>query len=546
MNIKPVIILVSATLSAVTLVATANPSAFAASQTTTTQNLTGLTTLSTAVTGQPDVFFSNLEKPYQNSLSSNTAWTGFCRQGGREVTVQFPQYVDVTQIQITMEQNPVKGVYYPSDVAFQAESYGQWYTLGAVPSSASSFVKSSGVTTQTYTFNSQGFTANAVRLKFPVAVWVFAQGLRVYGSTTAQGQGLNTLGYKLSESSQPSPITSEPSPSQNSGPLTPTSPNDYGIRNMLLVQTGMYKNLGTWSVSDFEPMLGYVNDSGYMDAPLFDTMLFLPYTNEIDKMAYWTRYLNDLFSANTQLGALNQAVAATNQTLGRPGYKEKVVLTIPYFPYGANAFGNIGGKPVNFAGSKADPTAINAREAALNWYVGTLLAKWRAANYQNLQLAGLYWDEEHYKAAAPAEQTLLNAAEALAKQNNLPLFWIPFYGAGGSLHWSDLGFNAAWLQSNYIEQGANASVSRITNAISEVNQTGMGIEVELNDLSSVSATLYQTFLQTLASHNLGGSLVSHAYYDGSKLLLDSEQSTNPTTRKFYDETAWFIMVGNNN
>ena len=538
-------LLASASITAFTLMTVA-PNTLADTQTPPDQNLTSMTTVTTSVTGQPDSAFANLENAYQFPLTSGTDWTGFCRQGSREITIQLPQYVDVTKIQITMEQNVNRGIYYPSHVAFEAESYGQWYSLGSVPSSVSPTNNQSNVTTQTYTLNSTGFTANAIRLKFPVAVWVFAKGLSVYGSASEQGEGLNTLGYKLIDSSQNAPVASQPTSSQNTGPLTPSSPNDYGIHNMLLVQTGMYKNLGTWSVANFEPMIGYVNDYGYMDAPLFDTILFLPYNNQTDTMSYWTKYMNDLFSTNTQLGALNQSVAATNQTLGRPGYKEKVVLSIPYFPYGKNAFGTMNGQTINFGASATDPSAINAREAALNWYVNELITRWQKADYQNLQLAGLYWDEESYKTTSPGEQELLDAGENIAKQNNLPLFWIPFYGADGVNKWSDFGFNAAWLQSNYIENSASAGVARIMNAMDEANQYGMGIEVELNDLNSSTAPLYQTFLQTLESNGFGGNQVSHAYYDGSKLLLQSEQSTNPSIRNFYDETAWFIMVGTGN
>jgi hypothetical protein len=545
MRQQPIILLASIFTSTAFLLTATSPAVFADTTPTPTQDVTNLATITTTVAGQSDPLFANLEQPYQSPLTSNTGWTGFCRQGGRYITLQFPQYVDVTKIQFTVEQDPVKGIYFPKQVNYQAASYGQWYSLGAQVSTATPSslpTNRQPISTQTFTFNSSGFTTNAIQIEIPVAVWVFVNNLHVYGSTTVTGQGLNSLGYKLVGSSQ----SSGSSQNTGTGALTPNSPNAYGIHNMLLVQTGQYKNLGTWSAADFGPMLGYVNDSGYMDAPLFDTMLFLPYSNAIDTQAYWTRYLNDLFSTNTQLGALNQEVAATNQTLNRTGYKEKVVLTIPYLPYGAKAFGSINGQNINFGGTAADPDAINARAAALNWYISTLLSKWKTANYQNLQLVGLYWDEEQYKVNAPAEKALLDTAEGIAKQNNLPLFWIPFYGASGSNEWSKLGFNAAWIQSNYIEQGANATVSRITSTMSEASQYGMGMEVELTNLNSATEPLYQTFLQTLSSNSFGGNLVSHAYYDGSKLLLDAEQSTDPNVRKFYDQTAWFIMVGSNN
>ncbi|MFD1675687.1 DUF4855 domain-containing protein [Alicyclobacillus fodiniaquatilis] len=506
------------------------PSAEAATaQSSTGQDLMSLGSVATAVTGLPDSTFSQQEQQYQQPLTSSTGWRGFSHQNGRNITIQFKQNVDVEHVQITMEQNTGSGIYFPDDVQFEAEQNGQWHSLATRYSS----IPQSEQKTMTQTFQitlPSGVETSAIRIYFPVAVWVFARGLDVSGSTTAQGESPNSY-------------PSVSSTSSDTGAMAPTSPNAAGIQNMLLVETGAHGSEGTWSTSDFEPMVAYTDQTGKMTGSMFDTMLFLPYGNVADTETGWNNYLNDLFTANQQLSALDQAVALANQALNRPGYKEKVVLSIPYSPFGSHAFGTVNGQSLNFGGSGTDPNAVNARSAAMTWYVNTILSRWKASNFQNLQLVGLYFDEEQYRENAPGEQDLMTAAEQLAHTNQLPLFWIPFYGANRSDQWNQLGFDAAWIQPNYVEQGNAANTIRISNAMETAKESGMGIEVELNGLDTSNQQLYDTFLNKLGVEGFGQNQVSHAFYDGSKLLVTAANSTDPNQRAVYDDTAAFIQGG---
>jgi hypothetical protein len=274
-----------------------------------------------------------------------------------------------------MEQNAAEGIYYPNDVEFEAYSNGQWYSLETQDTSIPQNDKTK--TTQVFQFNdSVGIETNEIRVYFPVNIFVFARGLDITGSTTETGDTPTSPTFQIVGGNTPS----------TTGALSPSSPNAYGIANMLLVPTGSYGELGTWSESDFEPMLEYINSAGQVVAPLFDTMLFSPYANVPDTVVGWTAYLNDLFQSGQELSALDAAVGATNESLNRPGYKEKVVLSIPYFAYGDSNFGTVNGQALTFTGTATDPDALNARNAALNWYISTLLSRWKTADYQNLKL----------------------------------------------------------------------------------------------------------------------------------------------------------------
>ncbi|GEO24682.1 DUF4855 domain-containing protein [Alicyclobacillus acidoterrestris] len=492
------------------------------------EDLTSLATISTSITGLADSTFQRDEQKYQQyPLTDPVHWTGYCHQGGRQVTVQFANPVDVQHVQITLEQDAGAGIYYPSDVQFQAYENGQWIALTTVNSSIPE--SDTNKTTQVFQFDSSaGVETTEIRIAFPVELFVFARGLDITGSTTETGE---TPTYPVVAPSTASPSTV----------MSPDSINDHGIANMLLVPTGSHGQLGTWSAGDFVPMLEYINPAGQAVSPLFDTMLFSPYSNVPNTVAGWTGYIDDLFQAGQELDALNQAVGLTNQSLNRPGYKEKVVLSIPYFPYGVADFGNVDGQELSFYGTSTDEDAVAARTTAMKWYVSTLLGKWQAANYQNLQLVGLYWDHEQLNPGLPGDEAMFQAASNVAHSNGLPIFWIPFYGANGTADWQTLGMDAAWLQPNYIEEGADADVTRIRNAEQIATRHGMGVEIELTALDSLTQSLYETQLNFLRSDGFGSNRVSHAYYDGSKLLLDAEESSNPAERQIYDDTAAFML-----
>ena len=490
------------------------------------QDLTGLGQVSVSIDGVPDPVFAAEEAKYPGDVTSFDTWRGFSHQGKRVITLALPKAADVVSVSVRTLQDFPLGIYFPRYVEFQFESNGKWYSAGR---EASAYPLSTrNLMAQTFTWSPQtGLEASAVRIIVPVDVWVFLDGFDVKGFLNVKGAPVSTL----------TPVAANPD--KPLGPLLPTAPNAYGIRNMLLVETGANGSLGTWSEQDFVPMLAYVKESGQITAPLFDTMLFLPYGSVPTTQAGLSAYLQDLFSPGQQLSALNEAVGYVNQVLHRPGYKERVVLSLPYFAYGQTTFGTIGGSTVTFAGSPADPDALAARETAETWYLQQLLDDWNRAGFSNLQLVGLYWNEEQFRDTMPGEAAYVAFASQLAAAHHLPLFWIPFYGAAGIPDWKSLGFSAAWIQPNFVEQGSQAYLARMVNAAQTAAQYGMGVEVELTGISQQDQALYDSSLAQLSAYGFGTNQASHAYYDGSKLLLTSAKSTGQA-RVAYDTTASFI------
>lgn len=499
------------------------PAAFAA----TLPNLATSAAISVSTTGPADAQFSNMETTYSAPLTAPVGWRGFCRQIGRDITVTLPQTTDVQTVSIQFEQDASSGVYYPHQVDFEAYSGGQWYQVATEQSVVP--ITDKRVTTQTFTAHFSGLRTNEIRIHFPVSVWVFAHNLKVNGTPVPGAAPAVPSGASIV-------------PSSGTQPMEAYDPRSRGIRNMLLVYTGDYQSLGTWSPSDFAPMVTYTNPNGQSLGPMFDTILFLPYGSLQDNQQSWQNYLTDLFTPGQQLDALNTAVGQRNQQLGTYGQQEKVVLTIPYPAFGDGAWGSANGQALLFNATAADPAALSAREAALQWYVQTLLADWNNAHYANLDLVGLYWDKEDVDYSSPGEVPLIQYASSLAHQAGYGFYWIPFYDASGLTEWQQLGFDGVWLQPNYAEQGNAADISRVANSDAYAKELGLGIELELSggvQYPSVQ-TLYNQTIAQLETDGMADS-VSHAYYAGSKDFVKSFLATDPNERAVYDETYSFMQ-----
>jgi hypothetical protein len=582
------------------VVPTAKAASFGSSSSASVTNLAAGASIQTQTDGPVDAQFSSLESSYSSPLTSMNSWHGFCRQNGRDITITLPSNADIQTISIQLEQNASMGIYYPSHVDFEAYSGNQWYKVASQDSVVP--LTDKRLTTQTFRVNVNGLRTSQIRIHFPVGVWVFARRLEVFGTPNS------SMGPTL-------PSGATVVQSQNYG-QTGNYGGTRGIRNMLLVYTGADGSLGTWSPSDFLPMLAYypqvaqttqntgtsttststsptqtggqtgtqtggqsgggqtttqtggqtgTSTGGQTTTPtggqpsstqtyttptvttatqptgwMFDTMLFTPFGSMSDTQAGWQSYLQDLFARGQELDALNTAVGQAHQATGVYA-PEKVVLTIPYPSFGDGWWGYANGQSLSFNPTATDAAALKSREAALNWYIQTLLSDWNSQGYQNLQLTGLYWEQEDVQYNAPGEVNLIENTAKVVHQYGYGFYWIPFYDASGVTRWQSFGFDAAWLQSNFSEQGSAADIARVENAAEYARQNGMGLEVEMGG-SPTDPQVQSLYLQNMSQFVTDGmtSSVSHAYYAGAKGLLQAFQSTDPATHALYDQTYNFI------
>ena len=483
--------------------------------------------------GGPDPEFSALEAKYNARFPNNaplvgsTAWHGFLQQLDRSIEITLPAPETISSVSIQMNQNPNIGVLFPDHVSFEVRHNGTWYLAQSVKSLIPPWTMSQN--TEVFTANFNDIQAQRIIIHFPVAGWVFANEIHVWGYNNVA----------------PNPFPSLPQVPQTTGTaMTTRNARDHGIQNMLLVYTGGGTAASTWTQHDFMPMVGYMTPAGKITGRMFDTMLFLPEGRLANTQTAWQGYLNNLFASGSQLSALNQAVALTNWELPGAGslqYKEKVIIGIPHPRFGSGVWGTLNGTQLNFSGTYNDTYAVQSRIAALQWYVNTLLQKWRAAHFGDLKLAGFYWVDEKVDFHQPDDLNLIQATATYTRSQGFPLFWIPYYDAAGIDGWQSHGFTAAWMQPNYLDQG-NTDPQRLQVAVQLAQTTGMGIEIEAPwEVVSVPnyRTLYLQMLTTLEQDQMA-SPVSHAFYAGSKVLVTAAYSKYAPDRNVYNATYKFI------
>ncbi len=492
-----------------------------------------LSSITVTRTGPPDATFIRAESKRNSPLVGSNKWHGFLQQSGRNIIITLPVDVAVYSVSIQMEQIPQIGVIYPDHVDFEVMENGNWYEADNVPSPIATWNKQD--TIETITGKYGYIKAKQLLIHFPVSGWVFARQIHVWGQNASQST-VQTLPQL------------PPAPQEFGSPMTTAAPRDLGIKNMLLVYNDGTTSMGTWSVSDFLPMVGYRTQQGQFEGRMFDTMLFLPTGKLANTQASWYGFLSELFSPGTQLDALNQAVGQVNSALAATNpsaatYKEKVVIALPYPAYGSPNWGQINGKNISFEPTKYDAGAVKSRTAAINWYLQMLMNAWDGANYSNLQLVGVYWLSERINYRTPDDPQLVRSVSAVSSQYGLPLLWIPFYDAGGIDSWPSYGFNAAWLQPNYIEFGSQKDIQRLKSAEQLATDTGMGIEIEAPWRVASDAnvrSLYLNMLTTMEQDGMAGN-VSHAYYAGSKVLITAANSSNSAVRQVYNATYQFMQ-----
>lgn len=528
---------VSVSLSVATLVMQ-NGSAFANSTGSTMYNLTDVASKASITfiqpTGTPDPVFAKLQGKYQpagNSLSNPAKWAGFLRQGGRNITFHLGSQTYISSVSLSFEVDAQKGIHWPSYIhVLTSPDAHTWYLLN---SGQDTVTKNNNIETISVS-SPTPVTANYIKIIFPVIGWAFAGQLHIWASPIPGFQ------------QQPAPIVTPGKSTSNIGYLPATSLGN--AHHILLVYTGANGQLGHWSAQDYLPMLNYIDQNGIAESPMFDTMLYLPYNDAGDTAQGWTNYLKDLFAPNGEIANLETATNEAGLQMAQPRRITNVILSLPYASPSQHNFGPItsGGPSLNFNPNfdhLGENQSLLNREAATKWYFDQLMTDWNQSTHPNLNLVGIYWDEENIPVGAD-DPHVVQYMHQLTATANLPLLWIPFYGANGVSNWSSLGFDAALLQSNYYET-QSATTARINSTAQIAQQYGLGLELEVQAGALTNPTQSERYSKELSAFALQlpvGSDAVEAFYDGSKVLLHAYQSHNALARSLYDTTGLWLKV----
>jgi len=491
-------------------------------------------------------------------------------------------------------QNLGAGIAFPDSVTYYASDDDvNWYPLGKVWSSqgGGSYTPQS----QSYELNTN-VNAQYVRAQFNTKVWAFIDQFSVFGNGQQEPSSHPVMSYgpAMTEimgndylvdpsvdalppntvplstvlgglmtgpgtgapgqagpggSLQVPPSVSPPGPPTPSGYLRPQDPGSGGISNMQLVYTDGYGSLGTWTESDFTPMIASENGSGQPTGWMFDASLFSPYS--VTTSVYgWSSWVDNLFSPTIDLSALNQSVGSLKQELQDPGFTESVVITIP----------GLSSDPSNFGATDSvnstlnlDPaqvgatTALENKAKAVDWYVQKVLSMWQDAHLNNLRLAGFYWQPESVNEADPNDAELIEATSAIVHDAGMTLFWIPFYGAIDVPQWRQLGFDNVTIQPHVAFDWSINAQARLESTADQAMYYHTGLEMEQHwDVMSDVTPLAQIAQNRYFDYFTGGNVygyeydVSKTWYLNSKTLLTAYQDPNPFYHQVYDNSVLFV------
>ncbi|UIO42215.1 DUF4855 domain-containing protein [Brevibacillus brevis] len=479
--------------------------------------------------GAPDSYFQELEKQYPGPVGGLVTptedWTGYHRQFGRKVTVELDEAKPLERVALTFKQQKTSGITMPEYMEVEVSRDGKvWSYAGRAVHDVSA--KEDKLVTRTLSVTLPDVNTRYVRVSFPVKVFTFARQLEVWAKADSEWNNGAVL-----------------LPPPNPAKLEEAKQAGRRVENMLLAYTGEHDELGTWTKEDFLPMVGYRTVDGYMRDQMFDTILFLPYQTIPATKESWTKYMNDLFGSNKQLDALNQAMREYNRlrgTLYSTPTQENVVLALPYPNANQTNFGQLDEKKpslsFNAAGIGEEQAYLN-RKAAMEWYFQELMKRWNREGYAYLKLEGIYWFHELVEDSAPKERQLIRDMGSMVHDEALRYYWIPYFGSPGVSEWKSLYFDKAFLQPSYYSDKP-VGIDRIQGVLDVVNKYNMDIEIEGDWKMYNDPKFYQTYYnQLVATHKLGMDKNNvHAYYFGSKTLLESVKSTDPVKRAIYDDT----------
>ncbi|MCL4538760.1 MAG: DUF4855 domain-containing protein [Bacteroidetes bacterium] len=463
-------------------------------------------------------------------------WQWYIRGGSRSIVIDMGSVNTVRQMQERFLHDPPEGIYFPRKVGYALSMDGKhWADVGTVRSAISLTRTTPDV--QTYALRGLNYRARYVKIIFTVDVFALADEFQVFGN-----RGI--VDHATFPKITPPPVYPD-------AYCPPGSPEVGGTRNMVLIANGYYKKdpaIEKNSVDQLLPYVGYMTPSGKITDFMFDSFLFSAfggapsggqYGADIKKPTVesdWVYYINNTFIPDYNLSALDIATGKVKKILGKPSYKSKVEIAIPYPTPSATQFGNIDGAPANLS-------YLSDRERVVRWYVDKVLKKWKAAHFRNLKLVGFYWISE--KAAYSiddSETAMLRYVGHYVRSVGKVLDWIPFINAEGFTEWHSLGFDGAEMQPNYSFH--NFPPQELGEAADACKKLGMGIEIEIHwdalKVDSLREKYYQYLNWGIKKGYMTGA--AHSYYQnaGPGTFYQCCYSKNPKFREIYDKTYDFI------
>ena len=456
----------------------------------------------------------------------DSAYFHFTRFVERTIYFDLEKISSISSVSVGFLRDTGAGIHLAESVAVLGSMDGKKWGVIATGTPTTTNV---GVQRMTYTLDFDATRVRFVAVKIGLTSHLWMDELAVYG--TKNVSNAKELEYKPSEQVYPNEYLSKDTLG--------------GIENIILMYNYKTENrpAGLNSMEKQLVYAAYHNNKGEIVDTFFDSFLFLPCSTTTptgghlyydaknpSRASDWLDYEADLFHADANVPALNEAVSVMDEALGTDT-EMSVFLSIFSTVYGDKGFGDIEGEinGVNF-------TNIEDRKKVLMWWIDRMIEKMESGNYENLRLDGFYWYHEAIETSDPHEVELVKFTADYLHSLGYYFIWIPYYQSSGFMTWKSYGFDAAVMQPNYMFKD-DVPESRLYDNANYTKMLGLGVEIEA-DYGVLSTPAkrekYRDYLRVGVETGYMHSI--KMYYQDAGVYYNAYKSTDPYYHSVYDDT----------
>ncbi len=318
------------------------------------------------------------------------------------------------------------------------------------------------------------------------------------------------------------------------------NPEKFGISDILFTgigdQVGVHcSEVHVLSQQTALEYLALLDENGKVTERLMDSFAFTSrhgvngHPNRNEGYSY---FLDEIFYDGLNINAVEFAQAKINADLGTND-KCKIWISVNC-PVIGDTFN---GKTITTAEDYIE---------CLKWMADEAIKRFNEKNYNHVELAGFYWQNETMRphpTHAPDPAHDMEAAKAFndyVHSLGYLSLWLPYYDCEGLYFNRVLGFDITCLQPNLMWYPTEES--RITSAAEITKLYGCGIEIEIEHSAQTEewVKFYCDYTGTGVDYGYINSI--NAYYQGAVpgAYIDYMKSENPLEAKLWEETLLYI------